>query len=93
MTNVNRSKQLRLLGLLALLAFGLHGAQALGHDHEPGVETECVICHSQQLTALVAEPGHADSRVPTPVAAVAEDAPPAARPAALASPASRGPPA
>ena len=90
---VNRPKQLRILGLLALLVFGLHGAQALGHDHESGVETDCVICHSQQLTALAADPAPFDSRLPAPVGAVAEKAPPAARPASLACPASRGPPA
>ena len=90
---VNRPKHLRILGLLALLAFGLHGAQALGHDHESGVETDCVICHGQQLTALAADLACFDSRLPDPVGAVAEEARPAARPASLACHASRGPPA
>ena len=90
---MNRPKQLRILGLLALLVFGLHGVQAFGHDHESEAETDCVICHSQHLTVLAVEPGHVDSRSPAPVGAVAEEAPPAARPASLASHAPRGPPA
>ncbi len=93
LTTMNRPEQLRILGLLALLAFGLHGAQALGHDHEAGIEADCVICHIPQLNALAVEPGHLDSRGSDPVGAVTEDASPAARPASLTSPASRGPPA
>ena len=90
---MNRPERLRILGLLALLALGLHSAQALGHDHEPGVDTDCVVCHGQPLTALAIEPGHVDSWLPAPAGAVSEEAPPAARPALLACHASRGPPA
>jgi len=90
---MTRTEWLRILGLFALLAFGLHGTHALGHDHESGVETDCVICHSQQLSALAAQPGHVDSRLPTPVGTVVEEAPSVARPAPLARHASRGPPA
>ena len=92
-TPMTRSKRLRILGLLALLVFGLHGVQALGHSHESEVETDCVICHAQQLTALATGSAQLDSRLPAPDGAVAEEAPPAARPAPLAFHASRGPPA
>ena len=89
---MHRPKQLRILGLLAMLAFGLHGAQALAHDHESGIEADCVICHIPQLNALAVGPSQIDSRLVDPVGAVTGDTPPAARPASQTSPTSRGPP-
>ena len=88
-----RPEQTRILGFLVLLALGLQGNVALGHDHESAFETECIVCNVQQITALAVEPTSLESRLSAPTGAVVEGAPPVALQTPLTSRASRGPPA
>lgn len=92
---MNRHRQIRIVGLLALLALGFHAGELLGHDHHDAwSEAECTVCYLHQSTVSdVAAPVPLDTYRRASVDTVAEVAPPAARQAPSVCHLSRGPPA
>jgi hypothetical protein len=86
------SKWLRIAALGVLVALAFHGAAALAHQHEPGAERDCTVCHFGHLHALAPELPDHPQVLPRAELLAAEPAL-SAEPIARTLPPSRGPPA